>query len=296
MRMYVRSKKIKGRTYYYLVEGVKEGNTVKQKVIQYVGKDKPSEKQVQKIIREYSEMQPLTSEEEDALNRIKKEFQGEWKKKTRTEKEKYLESFMVDYTYNTNAIEGSTLTLRDTALILVDGIVPGDKPTKDVIEAKNMESCFNMIMNKKEEITPDFVAKLHMNLMHGISKDGGKIRKTQAYITGSKFKPPKPSKIKHMLLEFYKWINKNKKKTHPAILAALTHLKFVTIHPYSDGNGRISRLLMNKVLWDSGYPLITIKYRNRKSYYTSLEKSQLNENETTFIRYFKKTYIKQQKK
>lgn len=94
-----------------------------------------------------------------------------------------------------------------------------------------------------------------------------------------------------MLQEFFRWYSKNKNKIHPVELAALVHLKFVTIHPFADGNGRISRLIMNFILHKKGYPMLDIKYERRNRYYTALERSQIKKTENTFVQWFMRRYL-----
>ena len=105
--------------------------------------------------------------------------------------------------------------------------------------------------------------------------------------------PCTPVEINLMLRDFFRWYNKNKGKLHPVELAALVHLRFVTIHPFGDGNGRLSRLMMNFVLNKYGYPMLDITYENRSSYYNSLERSQIKNNEHIFAQWFFKKYKKE---
>jgi Fic family protein len=104
-----------------------------------------------------------------------------------------------------------------------------------------------------------------------------------------------PIELDLLLRDFFDWYHQNKKKLHPVHLAGLIHLKFVTIHPFADGNGRISRLLMNYVLHTNGYPMLIIPYSQRTSYYTALERSQLKKDENVFILWFFKRYLKEYK-
>lgn len=292
--MYIKEKKVGKRTYYYLVEGVREGKKTRQRIIRYLGTKKPMLSQLKVGLWIPRPDSYLTKEEELVFEKIKDRFQKDWEGKTDTEKKKFLENFMYDFIYNTNAIEGSTLTLRDTYLVLKDGITPKDKPLEDSIEAKNTLSCFQMIMNKKERINLDFILRMHATLMFGAS-DAGKLRQSRARITVSRFVPPKPGELRGLLVKFYKWYDTSKRKLNPVALAALIHLRFVTIHPFSDGNGRISRFLMNKVLKDNGYPLIAIKKTERRSYYSALERSQLSGDETIFVNWLKRRYAKRRR-
>jgi Fic family protein len=137
----------------------------------------------------------------------------------------------------------------------------------------------------------------HWKLFNKTKKDiAGKIRKYQLAIRGSKFTPPTPLKVYPMLTEFFDWYNKNKNKLHPIELAAIAHLKFVTIHPFGDGNGRISRLIMNFVLAKKKYPMLDIPYEERNSYYNALERSQVKKEDRIFLQWFIKKYIKEHKR
>ena len=105
-----------------------------------------------------------------------------------------------------------------------------------------------------------------------------------------------PAELDFLLKEFFDWYNKNKNKLNPVELAALAHLKFVTIHPFSDGNGRISRLIMNFVLNNKGFPMLDIPYTNRNSYYNALERTQIKKNELIFLQWFFKRYFNEAKR
>ena len=98
-----------------------------------------------------------------------------------------------------------------------------------------------------------------------------------------------------MLTEFFQWYNRNKNKMHPVELAAIAHLKFVTIHPFGDGNGRISRLMMNFILNKKKYPMLNIPYEGRKSYYNALERSNMKNEDGIFLQWFVKRYIREHK-
>lgn len=111
-------------------------------------------------------------------------------------------------------------------------------------------------------------------------------------IRGSKTAFPHADFVSPFLKQFFKWYNNSKIKIHPIELAGLAHFRFVTIHPFGDGNGRISRLVMNKILFDSGFPLLNIKYAERKFYYSALEKSATTSDENHFLKWFARYYIR----
>ncbi len=124
----------------------------------------------------------------------------------------------------------------------------------------------------------------------------GKLRTYRVGIGQSRFIPPPHVEVYPMLTEFFQWYNKNKNKLHPVELASLAHLKFVTIHPFGDGNGRISRLIMNFILDRKKYSMLDIQYEERNGYYNSLERSQLKKEERIFLQWFVKKYIREYKR
>lgn len=124
----------------------------------------------------------------------------------------------------------------------------------------------------------------------------GQTRRYPMTVSGSKAEFPSWDEVGGLFKEMFAWYSKNKNKTHAVELAALLHLKFVSIHPFGDGNGRISRLLMNCVLDEYGYPMVVIEYKDRPTYYSALEKSQNSGNSFDFVRWFVKLYIQKNQK
>ena len=230
------------------------------------------------------------------LNKIKENYSKEEQKTPKSGLEKQIKTFSVKFTYDTNRIEGSKLTYRETSDLLERGLTPRSKPVKDIKEAEAHEKLFYEILDYKKNLTLQTVLYWHKKLFESTKPDiAGKLREYQVAISGSKFIPPSPVEIPVLLNDFFKWYNRNKEKTHPVELAALTHLKFVTIHPFGDGNGRISRLLMNFILHKHGFPLLNITYKNRNSYYNALERSQTKQNDAIFVQWLFKKYVKEYK-
>jgi len=150
------------------------------------------------------------------------------------------------------------------------------------------------MLSYKKEISLATLLSWHKKLFENTKKEiAGKIRDYPVEISGSKYKPPYPIELDFLLTEFFDWYKGNRNKIHPVHLAALVHLKFVTIHPFGDGNGRISRLFMNYVLNKHGYPMMIIDYNDRNSYYNALERSQLTKNESIFTLWFFRRYLKE---
>ena len=186
--------------------------------------------------------------------------------------ENYYEHFVTEFTYDTNAIEGSTITLQETALILFDKIVPEGKSIKEINEVQNHKDAFDYILGYKGNINKAFVLKLHYFLMHNILwRYAGIFRDVQVYVRGASFTPPPPDEIEKQFKQLMLWYRSNKKKYHPVVIAAYFHYVFESIHPFRDGNGRVGRLLLNFILRKNGLPMINIKNKEKGKYYDALE-------------------------
>lgn len=283
-------KKTKGnRTYYYLEHSIRvKGKVVKKEL--YLGRKIPEN------INELkgSFLSDIYKEKwYPILDKIKKGFSKESKRTPRTARAKETEAFMVRFTYDTQRIEGSRLTLRETADLLERGVTPRSKSLDDVKEAEAHKELFYEMLDYEKELSLQTILYWHRRLFKATKSDiAGKIRQHQVVISGSKFVPPFPAEIQPLLREFFRWHSRNKDKLHPVELAALVQLKFVTIHPFADGNGRISRLMMNFVLNRHGYPMLNIPYEGRNSYYTALERAQTKKTESIFLQWLTKRYIK----
>ena len=275
----IKKKKMKNQSYYYLEHSIREGKNVKKKEI-YLGKKIP--KNIEQLKKKF--LDDIYKERWYAdVDRIKQRFSKEYHTMPKSAREKQLQNFAISFTYDTQRIEGSTLTLRETADLLEKGITPKNRPIRDVKEAEAHIDLFNEILNLKNDLSLQMVLEWHWKLFSLTKADiAGKIRKHQVTISGSRFMPPSPVEVYPLLTEFFKWYKKSKHILHPIELAAISHLKFVTIHPFADGNGRISRLIMNFILYKNDYPMLDIKYEGRNSYYNALEKSHLKKD----IRYF----------
>ena len=288
----VRKKLIEEKEYYYLEHSIREGNSIKKKEL-YLGTRIPDN--LEELKNEF--MNNLYKEKwYSILDSIKKEYSKELKSIPKSAQEKQLGSFMIKFTYDTQRIEGSKLTLRETANLLEKGITPKEKPLRDVKEAEAHKEVFYEVLNYQRNLSLQVILHWHKKLFSKTKEDiSGKIRTYGVAISGSRFVPPSPIELTLLLNDFFKWYNQAKNKVHPVELAGLVHLKFVTIHPFSDGNGRVSRLLMNFILNKHEFPMLDIPYENRNDYYHALERSQIKGNENIFIQWFIKKYIKENK-
>ncbi len=231
----IRKKTVGNEQYYYLEHSYREGGKVHKKE-KYLGKTLPNniEELKQQLRTEVYTEQWFTK-----FDKIRTQFKEEAQRTPPTARKKELETFAIRFTYDTNRIEGSTLTLRETADLLEKGITPAARPLSDVKETESHRNTFYEMLDYKKDLSLNAVLYFHKKLFQDTKGDiAGLIRSHQVAISGSRFMPPLPVEVYPMLMDFFEWYDKNRNTLHPVELAALAHLKLVTIHPFADGNGR----------------------------------------------------------
>lgn len=189
-----------------------------------------------------------------------------------SELEKYQEDQRVKYVHNTTALEGNTLTLREAALVLEDGIAPRGKKLREIHEIENFRRISRFIRNYKGDINLEMVLKLHSLVQRNIDDEqAGNLRRIGVGVVGSKFEPPPAIFIKDELRELIKWYKENPDELPPFELAGIFHYRFVHIHPFTDGNGRVARELLNFILGKHGYPPLIVEVSDREDYLERLQ-------------------------
>lgn len=189
---------------------------------------------------------------------------------------KLREQMQVEMTYNSNAIEGNSLTLRETYLVLQEGMTIKGKPLKDHLEAKDhkeaLDFLYEIVSQDSNTISEHLIRQLHQLVVRETdTKFAGQYRTGAVIIGGADHTPPDAVDVPLRMEGLMHWLKKNEKVLHPVELAALLHHKLVFIHPFFDGNGRTSRLVMNVLLMRKGFPLAIILKNDRKKYYRVLQ-------------------------
>lgn len=184
------------------------------------------------------------------------------------------EGLAIEWTYNSNSIEGNTLTLAETRVVIEDGITIGGKSIREHLETINHDAAITRL---EDLVAPDYLLRstdlltLHQLVMQGIDKDfAGRLRNGMVRISGSNVVPPSPSKVSDLLDELVQWTNSHLTDIDVVVLVAIFHHGFEWIHPFFDGNGRTGRLAMNLILMSLGYPPAIILKNDRKKYYAAL--------------------------
>ena len=191
--------------------------------------------------------------------------------------QKIKEQLSIEWTYNSNAIEGNTLNLRETQMVLQEGITVKGKSLREHFEAKNHEKAINYlfsIVNEEYELRSIDILSLHSLVLNMIEEDyAGRLRNGGVRITGANFVPPNAHKVSDLLDELIDFVNTNPMQLNDIELATIFHHKLVWIHPFFDGNGRTVRLVMNLLLMRKGFPPVIILKNDRKKYYEALNQA-----------------------
>ena len=193
---------------------------------------------------------------------------------TQGELERLNEEFMIEFTYNSNAIEGNTLTLQETAMVL-EGITIDQKPLKDHLEAVGHKDAFlyvQDIVSNKVPMTEFVIKNIHSLVLMNKPEDKGVYRRVPVRIMGAFTEPVQPYMIEPKITELLAENEKRKDTMNIIERVARFHLEFESIHPFIDGNGRTGRLLLNFELMQNGYPPINVKFTDRKRYYVAFDR------------------------
>ena len=279
---YIEILKRNKKEYYYLTKNIRLSLNKWKKIRVFLGDKKPSKEELKKYAREIEDKSKpfskisnytyLSEHDAETLQDLKESYTTWLKQIPKSVKEKLNEDFVIRFTYHSNAIEGNRLTLRQTALILKDKVIPSGIRAEDYNEAINGKECLDYINLYKVELNTKFLERINGILTKNTGVVyGGRIRFFDVQIQGSTHVPPPHAEVKKHLLNFSKWYSANKNKLHPFELAVLVHAKLAWIHPFEDGNGRTARTVMNFILMKKGFPMFFIPFEKREEYYQSLD-------------------------
>ncbi len=292
--MHIEKRQEGRRTKYYLAHSFREGKKVR-KIRKFLGKnlapgmlDERVEKAKELILEEINHYKiiqdPLHGQLKKQDIAFVKRLQSQIPLKISHLSEKNWKIFSELFTYNTNAIEGSELTKKEVKEILEKDKWPKKKSKNDIAEAYGVEEAIKYLRKTKEHISIELIKKLHLIVFKNSKGFAGKLRKPGEEVVVKTSSgiivhegAPQP-RVKSLLTELINWYNKNKKKYPALVLAAVVHNQFETIHPFSDGNGRVGRLLINNILIKNKLPPVNIDLQNTRDYYHSLQEYQKRKN------------------
>lgn len=300
--VFVEKYKSKGYVYYRLVHNIRKGKKIIQKK-KHIGKILPPKTRVEQLKKEFlrnlagQKYKYLLPKSVERIEYKREEYNKETKKLSKLEKENRLKEFIIRFTYDSSKLSGVDITLRQTHLILEESIMPKDiRNLRTARELENHKQGILIITKFKGNLDVKFIKKLHKVLFLGVDdKIAGKFRselKRNVKIAGTSYVPPRWQNIPKEMEGFLKWYKSENRKLHPLELASLIHLKLISIQPFADGNSRLSRLLMNWILWKKNYPPVDIPIEDLENYYDVIDKYQIEKNERPFVEYIMKWYLK----
>lgn len=289
---YVEKKKVNGEEYLYLSKNVRVSGKKWKKIRKYLGKDLSNIQAAQEEIELIVPVKRiLTFRQMKILELLKSNY----RKKHKIGKPlwKAEKDQIIGFIYNTNAIEGNSLSYEDTKDILEGKEPKGKYRKRDVREVQNMKKCIDFLFNYSGELNQDLLLKLHKMELEGVHAEAGKIRIRQNIV--GNYLPPKPEDVPAELERFFSWHRQAEKILHPFETAVLAHLKLVRIHPFMEGNGRICRLLMNHILLKNDFPRLNIFNSEKMLYYLVLREVDAMGKERPFVKYLYEIYLNQYK-
>jgi Fic family protein len=267
------------KTFYYLGKTIRIGPKKWKKVRIKLGTKKPSKKLISQKIKELKlelldvyNVDYINADKLEVIDDFREVYQNHIKKIPKTIIDKEESDFTIRFTYNSNAIEGNRLTLRETFLVIKEKQIPSGAPPKDYNEAINGKEAFDLLKQYKGKLNIKFIEDINRILTKntGVTYPG-RIRFFPVKIEGTDFIPPDEADVPKLIDEMIEFYYNNKNKLHPFVMACLIHAKFVEIHPFEDGNGRTGRALMNWVLIKAEYPKMYVPVSQRQKYYESID-------------------------
>lgn len=280
--MYFKNKTINGKKYLYAVRSIRLPNgKVKTLERRFKGEKKKEiegilEKMLVKehlsyMLKNFKIDSIFTKEQFKKIEQIRADYAKILRKLPKNSFKDLLDRFTANFTYESNALEGNSLTLKDVAIVMFENASIRGKDLREIYETRNSRKIVEMIFKGKFKLTHDAIIKMHKMLVKEVGINTG-YKKFPNFIVGKKVKITPPEKVHKEMEHLLNWIRENPDRLHPIKLAALFHGKFETIHPFEDGNGRVGRFLINVILIQNKYPPLIIRKSQRISYLSALEK------------------------
>ena len=303
--MHRKTKIIHGKPYEYVVESFRfpDGKIKKieilfknqnKKELEGIFNEKKKKAFFEYIIKNYKPDSVFTKEEFLKIESIHVDYSNIIKKISKKDKKDLFDRFTANFTYESNALEGNSLTLKDVAIVMFENSTIKGKDLREIYETRNSRKVVEGILNRKFNISEKDIIRIHKLLVQDLDIETD-YKKFPNILVGKKIRLTPPEKVKEEMANLVEWYHKNKSKIHPLKLASLFHGKFEQIHPFQDGNGRVGRFLINAMLINENYPPLIIRKSQRISYLTALEKFDNNYSKTLerfFLEKFKETYRK----
>ena len=303
--MYFKIRIINRKKYKYLVKSIRLPDGIIKKLeirnknqsreeLEKMFEKKEKEAYYKYVLKQFKTDHIFTKEEFRKIEETRVDYRKILKRLTKVSLKDLLDRFTANFTYESNALEGNSLTLKDVVMVMFENASIKGKDLREIYETRNSRNVIELIIKNKFKVRHKDIIKMHGILMKDIGVQKG-YKKFPNEIMGSKIKTTSPEKVYLEMDNLINWYNQNKYDIHPIKLAALFHGKFEQIHPFEDGNGRVGRFLINIMLIDNKYPPLIIRKSQRLSYLKALENfdNKHTDNLERFIlEKFKDTYKK----
>ncbi|MEA1924821.1 MAG: Fic family protein [Candidatus Altiarchaeota archaeon] len=307
---YLTKKTINGKRYHYLIKSLRlpDGS---QKKIQKLVKNPENMKALENRYRDYFirkekelyakyaiekyKTDPIYTENEiEKLESIRVDYKYLMRKLSEKQLKDAFDRFTVNFTYESNAIEGNSLTLKDVAIVLFENATIEGKDLREIYETRNLRDIMELVRKGRFDINPKDIIKVHKLLMRDMDTPVG-YKKVPNYILGKSVETTPPEKVESEMSDLIQWYEKSIESIHPLKASAIFHGRFERIHPFEDGNGRVGRVLSNVILMKNKYPPLIIRKSQRLSYLKVLEDYDNGFDWSIkhfFLKRFKETYRK----
>lgn len=305
-------KKIGGRKYLYAVQSVRLDSKRVRKIMKRVDKravtpklleffvEKQKELAKKDSLEKYSPDSVFTKDVISGIEGTKEDYKKILRRLSKAQKKDLFDRFTANFTYESNAIEGNSLTLKDVALVLFENKVIKGKDLREIYETRNSRRVVDLILAGKFRLTEQDIIRMHKMLVKDMKIAVG-YKQIPNYLVGRDIETTPPEKVREEMAAILKWL-KQSAGIHPLKKTALLHGKFEKIHPFDDGNGRVGRFLINVILVNAGYAPLIIRKTQRiaylkaledfdKGYTVNLERFILRRYKDTFKKFFQ-TYLK----
>ncbi len=300
--VYIYKKIVSGKPYYYLRISERKGKRVIAKDVAYLGSNIEEVKKALDKLFHYKEeirkahrtinifletnyylekikalklkKDKFLLEKLEEVEACKLHYSKVFRELPELTKKEIFKNYVIEFAYNTASIEGNTINLEEARNLLNEGITPKDKTLREIYDLQNTEKVFLDILNNKlkEELNNKLITDIHDRLLENIDERKG-YRTTDIRVVNSNFDASPGKYIRTDMELLLKWFNQNKNKLHPLVLAIVFHHKFEKIHPFSDGNGRTGRMIINYILLKNSFPPMIIRKKFRKEYLEAMREA-----------------------
>lgn len=284
--MYITEKTINGKKYPYLVKSIRLPNGTIKKISKilnnetrdlakleekyekyFLGKEKKLN--IDYALSKYKQNTVYTEKQVRSIESIKAEYKYIISKLTKKQKKDLFDRFTANFTYESNAIEGNSLTLKDVDILISENATVEGKSLREIYETRNSRKVVDLVLGKKFCLAEPDILKMHKMLMRDIDTQTG-YKKLPNYLVGRKVETTPPEKVAEEMAALLGWYHSSK-DIHPLEKSTLFQARFVKIHPFEDGNGRVSRMLLNLILTRNGYPPLIVRKSQKVAYFHVLE-------------------------